>query len=168
MKIFGLIGWSGSGKTTLLESLLPAVIRRGFTVSTVKHTSHAIDPDRPGKDSYRHRLAGATDVVLLSSARMILFHEVHGGTEPTLDAILPRLAPVDLLLVEGFKNLPHDRLEVHRPAVGKPLICTTDPRIVAVASDVPLPGLDRRVLDLSDVEAIADFVIAHCNLHEAG
>lgn len=164
MEVFGMMGWSGSGKTTLLEALLPVIIGHGFSVSTVKHTSHAVDLDRPGKDSYRHRAAGATDVVLLSSARLTLIHELRGAPEPTFSELMPRLTPVDLLLIEGFKALPHPRLEVHRPALGKPLLCGSDPKIVAVASDAPLPSLDRPVLDLNDVPAIARFIIAHCGL----
>jgi molybdopterin-guanine dinucleotide biosynthesis protein B len=168
MRIFGLVGWSGSGKTTLMVALLPYIIGRGFRVSTMKHTSHQVDMDRPGKDSYRHRAAGATDVVLVSSGRITLVHELRGEREPTPEDILPRLLPVDLLLAEGFKRFPHDKLEVHRAALGQPLLAGADPTIVAVAADIPPAACPRPVLDLDDVAAIGDFIIAHCRLVAAG
>jgi len=164
MKIFGLVGWSGSGKTTLLVSLLPELVGRGFTVSTVKHTHHNVDVDKPGKDSYRHRNAGATEVALLSSSGWTVMHPLRGAPEPTTEELVSRLTPVDLLLVEGFKKHPHDKLEVHRPTLGKPLLCRDDPTIVAVASDTPLEKPGIAALDLNDVAAIADFIIAHCRL----
>lgn len=164
MKIFGVVGWSGSGKTTLLVSLLPELIGRGFRVSTMKHIHHSVDLDLPGKDSFRHREAGATEVVLLSSSRWTLMHELRGSPEPTLEEMIPRLAPVDLLLVEGFKKLRHDKLEVWRPAVGKPPLFPKDTHIVAVASDAPLPGAPLPRFALDNMPAIADFVLAHCGL----
>jgi molybdopterin-guanine dinucleotide biosynthesis protein B len=164
MKLFGLVGWSGSGKTTLMVALVAELIGRGLTVSTIKHTHESVDLDRPGKDTHRHRLAGATEVVLASSSRWTLMHELRGAPEPRFDALLPRMSPVDLVLVEGFKLLDHDKLEVHRPSLGKPLLCVRDPHVVAVASDAPLPGLDRPVLRLDDVAGIAGFVIDHCRL----
>lgn len=172
MKVFGLVGWSGAGKTTLMAVLLPALIRRGLTVSTIKHTHEDVDLDRPGKDSYRHRQAGAAEVLLTSSSRWTLMHELRGAPEPDLETLLHRMTPVDLVLMEGFKHLSHDKLEVHRTALGKPLLLPCDPHIVAVASDdavslllltVPVP-----VLPLSDATVIADFIISHCRLRPAG
>ena len=164
MKIFGLVGWSGSGKTTLLVSLLPELIGRGLRVSTMKHTHHSVDLDRPGKDTFRHREAGAAEVVLLSSSRWTLMHELRGSPEPTPEQMIPRLAPVDLLLVEGFKKLRHDKLEIWRRSAGKPPLFPEDEHIVAVASDAPLPGVSLPCFALDDVPAIADFVLAHCGL----
>jgi molybdopterin-guanine dinucleotide biosynthesis adapter protein len=164
MKLFGLAGWSGSGKTTLLVALVPALIRRGLRVSTLKHVHHSIDLDQPGKDTHRHRLAGATEVVLLSPTRWTLMHELREEREPTPADLLPHMTPVDLLLIEGFKRAAHDKLEVHRPAVGKPLLCTQDPRTVAVASDEALADLPVPFLWLDDVDGIAEFIIRHCGL----
>lgn len=164
MKIFGLAGWSGSGKTTLLVKLLPELIGRGVTVSTIKHAHHEFDVDRPGKDSYVHRAAGATEVLVSSARRFALMHELRGAPEPSLDDLIRRLTPVDLVLVEGFKAHPHDKLEIHRPTVGKPLLCATDPHVIAVASDAPMAGLPVPRLDLNDVGGIADFIVAHCGL----
>jgi molybdopterin-guanine dinucleotide biosynthesis adapter protein len=164
MKIFGLVGWSGSGKTTLMECLLPELVGRGVTVSTVKHTHHNVDVDKPGKDSYRHRNAGATEVVLLSSGGWTVMHPLRDAPEPTTEELMPRLTPVDLLVVEGFKKHPHDKLEVHRPALGKPPLYRDDPTIVAVATDIRLENPEIAALDLSDVAAIADFIIDHCRL----
>jgi molybdopterin-guanine dinucleotide biosynthesis protein B len=167
MKLFGLAGWSGSGKTTLVVRLLPELIGRGLTVSTVKHAHHSFDVDQPGKDSYEHRRAGASEVMVASANRWALMHEHRGADEPPLDALLARMAPVNLVIVEGFKTMAHPKLEIHRPAVGKDLLCTHDPHIVAIASDAPLPGIRLPVLDLDDIPAIADFILAHCGLAEA-
>ena len=164
MKLFGLAGWSGAGKTTLVVRLLPALAARGLTVSTMKHAHHSFDIDQPGKDSFRHRAAGATEVMIASSQRWALMHEHQGSAEPTAAALAARMTPVDLVLVEGFKREPHPKLEVHRIANGKPLLHPDDPHIVAVASDQPLPGVDLPVLPLDDVEAIADFIAGHCGL----
>jgi molybdopterin-guanine dinucleotide biosynthesis protein B len=145
VKILGIVGWSGSGKTTLLTALLPLLLARGLTVSTVKHTHHGFDMDRPGKDSFRHRAAGAHEVLVASSRRWALLHEVV-GPEPPLPELLARLQPVDLVLVEGFKTHPFPKLEVHRPILGKPPIWQTEPDVVAVATDAPLPQVARPVL----------------------
>jgi len=159
VKLFGLAGWSGSGKTTLMRALVPALIARGVKVSTIKHAHHSFDVDQPGKDSYEHRQAGATEVLVTSANRWALMHELRGAPEPNLEELIARLQPVDLLLVEGFKRHAHPKLEVHRPSNGKQLLCPDDPHIVAVASDVPLPPLPVPQLDLNDVPAIAAFVL---------
>ena len=164
MRIFGLAGWSGAGKTTLMVKLLPALVARGLSVSTMKHAHHGFDVDQPGKDSYEHRAAGASEVLVSSAKRWALMHELRGGAEPPVEELIARMTPVDLLIIEGFKAHAHDKLEVHRPANGKPLLCRDDPRVVAVATDAPIAGLDRRQLDLNDVAGIADFIIDHCGL----
>src|SRR5581483_4936673 len=132
MKIFGLAGWSGAGKTSLMVRLLPELVARGITVSTMKHAHHAFDVDQPGKDSYEHRRAGATEVLVTSEKRWALMHELRGAPEAEMEALVARMTPVDLLLIEGFKHHAHDKLEVFRRAVGKPLLCVSDPRVVAV------------------------------------
>jgi molybdopterin-guanine dinucleotide biosynthesis protein B len=163
MRVFGLAGWSGSGKTTLLTLLIPEIVRRGLTVSTIKHAHHEFDIDKPGKDSWRHRQAGASEVMVASSRRFALMHELRDAPEPSLDALITRMAPVDVLLVEGFKAHPHAKLEVYRPSVGKPFLYPNDPHIVAIASDgaleAPLP-----VLDLADVDSIADLILGEPGL----
>lgn len=164
MKIFGLAGWSGAGKTSLMVRLLPELVARGITVSTMKHAHHAFDVDQPGKDSYEHRRAGATEVLVTSEKRWALMHELRGAPEPTLDALIAHMTPVDLLLVEGFKGHAHDKLEVHRTTLGKPLLCTGDPRVVAIASDAPVAGVKIPRLDVNDISAIADFIVEHCGL----
>ena len=164
MKRFGIAGWSGSGKTTLVRRLLPELIARGFAVSTVKHAHHDFDVDRPGKDSYEHRMAGAKEVLVASSVRWALMHESRTEIEPGLDDLVARMAPVDLILIEGFKSESYHKLEVHRPSIGKKLLCVEDADVVAVASDAPIAGTKLRVLDLDNVAEIADFIIAHCGL----
>ncbi len=164
MKVFGLAGWSGSGKTTLVRALIPALTGRGLGVSTIKHAHHAFDVDQPGKDSYEHRKAGATQVLVASAERWALMHELRGAPEPTTEQLIGLMTPVDLVLIEGFKQEAHDKLEVYRPALGKPLLCAEDRHIVAVASDGRPGGIPVPLFDLDDVEAIADFVIGHCGL----
>jgi molybdopterin-guanine dinucleotide biosynthesis protein B len=159
VKVLGLAGWSGSGKTTLLTGLLPRLIARGLSVSTVKHAHHGFDLDQPGKDSWRHRQAGATEVLIASGVRWALMHELQGD-EPPLPDLLARLAPVDLVLVEGFKSHPHRKIEVHRPALGRPPIWPGRDDIVAVAADQPLPECDRKVLPLNDPAAIVEWTLA--------
>jgi molybdopterin-guanine dinucleotide biosynthesis protein B len=161
MRIIGLAGWSGSGKTTLLAKVIPRLVVRGLRVSTLKHAHHAFDVDQPGKDSHTHRMAGATEVLVSSANRWALVHELRGDAELTLAALLTRLSPVDLVLVEGYKRELHPKLEVHRPSLGKPLIHPDDPAIVAVASDEPVPAARVAVIDLDDVEGIAEFLIRH-------
>lgn len=158
MNVIGIVGWSGSGKTTLLTALLPLLRGRGLTVSTVKHAHHGFDMDRPGKDTFRHREAGAREVLVLSGTRWALLHEVS-GTEPRLPELLARMQPVDLVLVEGFKTHPFAKLEVHRPALGKPPIWPTEPDVVAVAADAPLAGCDRTLLPLNDPAAVVGWLL---------
>lgn len=165
MKVFGFAGWSGSGKTTLVKSVIPALIARGFKVSTIKHTHHNFDIDRPGKDSFEHRAAGAQEVVITGAARWALLHENRGEAEPSIQDMLARIAPVDIVLIEGFKSYPHPKLEVYRPEVGKPLLSPDDDSIIAVAStaslDVTVPQLP-----LDDIDAVVDFIIEFCDLVE--
>ena len=161
---FGLAGWSGSGKTTLVRQLIPALVARGLRVSTVKHAHHDFDVDQPGKDSYEHRQAGAGEVLVSSAKRWALMHEHRGAREPTLDELLAKLSPCDLVLVEGFKGETHPKLEVHRPSVGKPRLAGEVPGVIAVASDEPVDGGGLPVLDLNDVDAIADFILAETGL----
>jgi molybdopterin-guanine dinucleotide biosynthesis protein B len=158
VRLIGLAGWSGSGKTTLLVKLLPVLIARGRTVSTLKHAHHAFDVDQPGKDSYHHRLAGAHEVLISSGRRWALMHELRTEAEPTLAELVPHLSPVDLVIVEGFKAETHAKLEVHREAVGKPLLFPNDPHIVAIASDRRPANARLPWADLDDVAAIADLV----------
>jgi molybdopterin-guanine dinucleotide biosynthesis adapter protein len=167
MRIFGLAGWSGSGKTTLLVRLLPELVGRGILVSTVKHAHHRFDVDQPGKDSWRHREAGAHEVMVSSAQRWALMHEHRGAAEANLDELICHMSPVDLVVVEGFKTHPHPKLEVHRPGLGKPLLCRDDPYIVALASDGPVDGVRVPLLPLDDVAAIAGFILAHCRLQAA-
>jgi molybdopterin-guanine dinucleotide biosynthesis protein B len=161
MRIIGLAGWSGSGKTTLLAQVIPRIVARGLKVSTLKHAHHGFDVDQPGKDSHAHRMAGATEVLVGSAKRWALVHELRGGAEPALGALLDKLSPVDLVLIEGYKGEPHPKLEVYRAAVGKPLLHPADPAIVAIASDAPLPAARIPVVDLDDIERITDILIRH-------
>ena len=164
MKVFGIIGWSGSGKTTLMVKLLPELIRRGYKVSTMKHINHGFDIDRKGKDSYEHRKAGATEVMISSSNRWALMHELRGAEEPALDKLIKHMIPVDLLLIEGFQNHRYDKLEVYRKVTGKPLRCLEDDNIVAIACDSLLGAATIPLVDLNDTVSIADFIEEHCGL----
>jgi molybdopterin-guanine dinucleotide biosynthesis protein B len=175
MKVFGLAGWSGSGKTTLLEDLIPRLTAAGLRVSLIKHAHHRFDIDQPGKDSYRLREAGCSEVLLISEQRWVLMHELRGEAEPSLEDQIARFSECDLVLVEGFKQTPIPKLEVHRPSVGKPLIAGGGVEtIVAIATDEPdvvrqqtgLPaGLP--ILDLNDRGAIADFILRHMGFKHA-
>ncbi|HEY1545027.1 MAG TPA: molybdopterin-guanine dinucleotide biosynthesis protein B [Xanthobacteraceae bacterium] len=160
MRIIGLAGWSGAGKTTLIAKLIPGMLARGLKVSTLKHAHHAFDVDRPGKDSYEHRMAGATEVLVASQKRFALMHELRDEPEPGLPGLLAKLAPVDLVIVEGWKREPHPKLEVFRESVGKPLIHPDDPHVVAIASDVPLPQARVPRVSLDDTAAIIDILLA--------
>lgn len=164
MKVFGIIGWKNAGKTSLMERLVAEITARGFTVSTVKHVHHDVDLDQPGKDTYRHRAAGAREVVLASAHRHAILTEHREGPEPALATILARLAPVDLVLVEGYKRDTHPKVEVWRPETGQALIQPGDPRVGAVATDAALPPLPVPVLDLNDTGAVADFILRETGL----
>jgi molybdopterin-guanine dinucleotide biosynthesis protein B len=166
MRIIGLAGWSGSGKTTLLSKVIPTLVQRGHTVSTVKHAHHQFDTDLPGKDSHTHRLVGAKEVFISSARRWAQIHEMRGDAELMLPDILRRLSPVDLVIVEGYKAHHHPKLEVHRAVVGKPLLYPDDPWIVAVASDAPVPGAELPVISLDDVDKIIDVMLVESMLVE--
>jgi molybdopterin-guanine dinucleotide biosynthesis protein B len=158
--LIGLAGWSGSGKTTLMTRLIPALTRRGLRVSTIKHAHHAFDIDQPGKDSWLHRQAGATEVLVASANRFALIHELRGAPEPSLAELVARLAPADIVVVEGFRHGAHLKIEIFRPELGKPPLHPDDPMIVAVAAPEPVDGLILPWLPLNDAEAIADFILA--------
>ena len=162
MKVFGFAGWSGSGKTTLVEKLIPEFTARGLRVSVIKHAHHGFDLDKPGKDSWRHREAGATQVLMLSNDRWVLMHELRGTPEPTLDEQLRLLEPCDLVLIEGYKAAAVPKIEIHRPSHGKPPLWPENAHVVAVATDAanhaeldcPLP-----CLPLNEPQAVADFIL---------
>lgn len=163
MKTFGFAGWSGSGKTTLIEKLIPRFVGAGLRVSLVKHAHHTFDVDQPGKDSYRHRHAGASEILVTSSRRWVLMHELRGAQEPSFEEQVKKMSPCDLLLVEGFKFAPIPKLEVWRAAPGEGLLHPNDPHIVAVASDAQVQTR-LPLLDLNDDAAIAAFILAHLGL----
>ena len=160
MRIVGLAGWSGSGKTTLVTSVIPVLVRRGLKVATIKHAHHGFDIDQPGKDSWLHREAGASEVAVVSSRRWAIVHELGDEPEPPLGDVLAKLSPVDLVIVEGFKRYAHPKLEVYRAAVGKPLLHPDDDCIVAIATDAPLKEAQVPVVMLDDVELIANILQA--------
>ena len=164
MKVIGVVGWKNSGKTTLVVRLVAHLAALGYRVSTVKHAHHEVDLDRPGKDSHRHREAGAGEVMLATSRRWALIHELRDEPEPPLEALLARMSPADLVVVEGFKRFPHPKVEVHRRERGTSLLARDDPSIVAVASNEPLPGLAVPVLDLDDVPGVAALILARLEL----
>jgi molybdopterin-guanine dinucleotide biosynthesis protein B len=163
MKIFGFAGYSGSGKTTLIEQLIPLLTTHGLKVSLIKHAHHTFDVDTPGKDSYRHRHAGCAEVLVTSSRRWVLMHELRGAAEPDLNEQIMHLSPCDLLLVEGFKHEPIPKIEVYREVVGEPLLHPHDRNIVAVASDVAL-STALPLLDLNQPPTIAAFMLKHLGL----
>jgi molybdopterin-guanine dinucleotide biosynthesis adapter protein len=163
MKTFGFAGWSGSGKTTLIEKLIPRLVKRGLRVSLIKHAHHSFDVDQPGKDSYRHRHAGAAEVLVTSSRRWVLMHELRGTQEPSFDEQVKHLSPCDLLIVEGFKHAPIPKLEVWRAEIGEGLLHPQDPHIVAVASDAKVQT-KLPLLDLNDDAGIAEFIVRHLKL----
>ena len=163
MKIFGFAGWSGSGKTTLIEKLIPLFVARGLKVSLVKHAHHSFDVDQPGKDSYRHRHAGCSEVLVTSSKRWVLMHELRGAAEPSFAELLNQVSPCDLLLVEGFKREKLPKLEVYRASVGESLLHPQDRDIVAIASDQKI-DTNLPQLNLDDAPAIASFILKHVAL----
>jgi molybdopterin-guanine dinucleotide biosynthesis protein B len=163
LRVIGFAGFSGSGKTTLIEQLIPRFVERGLRVSLIKHAHHAFDIDTPGKDSYRHRQAGATEVLISSNQRWALMHELRGEAEPDLQMQLQRFSPCDLVLVEGYKQAEIPKIEVHRPSLGRSLLHPSDPHIIAMATDGPvLTSLP--VLDLNDPDAMVQFIINRAGL----
>lgn len=174
MKIFGLVGWSGSGKTTLVTALLPELISRGYSVSTMKHTHHNFDIDKKGKDSFEHRMAGAKEVLITGSSRWAILHENRNTQEPSIEQLLERMEDVDLVLIEGFKTFGHQKLEVFRSVVGKPLLAVEDQSIIAVASNAQKSELadliDKNiiVINLDDIKAVADFIVDQTGLKAGG
>jgi molybdopterin-guanine dinucleotide biosynthesis protein MobB len=164
MKVIGIVGWKNNGKTTLVVRLLEHLVARGYRVSTVKHAHHSVDVDRPGKDSWRHREAGAAEVMLATARRWALIHELREEEEPPLDALLARLSPVDLVIVEGFKRFPHPKIEVHRQERGTPLLARDDPAIIAIASDELLPDMALPVVALDDIPAVAEIILRRLEL----
>lgn len=165
MKIFGFAGYSGSGKTTLIEKLIPLFVQRGLKVSLIKHAHHTFDVDQPGKDSYRHRHAGCTEVLVVSGQRWALMHELRGEQEPSLHEQLKRLSPCDLVIVEGYKHDALPKIEVHRAASGAPLLHPDDPHVVAVATDEPLDTKLPQIA-LDDAPGVADFIGRYLGLSQ--
>jgi molybdopterin-guanine dinucleotide biosynthesis adapter protein len=163
MKVFGFAGWSGSGKTTLIEQLIPRFVKRGLKVSMIKHAHHSFDVDQPGKDSYRHRAAGCSEVMVVSDRRWVIMHELRGDPEPTLEQQIERVSPCDLLLVEGHKHHPLPKLEVWRQGNGKSMLYPDDPHIVAIASDAPVETSLPR-FDLDDHQSIEEFIVSYNGL----
>jgi molybdopterin-guanine dinucleotide biosynthesis adapter protein len=159
MRIIGITGWSGAGKTTLMLKIIPLLTARGLKVSTLKHAHHMFDVDTPGKDSYEHRMAGATEVLIASENRFALMHELRGAPEPPLEVLLGKLSAVDLVLVEGFKRAPHPKIEVYRAENNKPPLHPGNASIIAIASDTRFPDAERPVIDLQNAPAIADMAI---------
>ena len=166
MKVIGIAGYSGSGKTTLIEKVIPVLVREGLRVSLIKHAHHEFDVDQPGKDSYRHRHAGCAEVLVSSSARWALIHELRGAAEPSLHEQLKHFSPCDLVIVEGYKSEPIPKIEVHRRAGHTPLLFPEDPHIVAIATDEPLET-PLPQLDVDDAEAVARFVVQYLGLNRA-
>ena len=163
MKTIGIAGYSGSGKTTLIEKVIPCLVMEGFRVSLIKHAHHEFDLDQPGKDSHRHRLAGATEVLVTSSQRWALMHELRGEAEPTLAQQLQHFSACDMVIVEGWKHQAMPKIEVHRKLSGKPLLFPNDPSVIAVASDESL-ATTLPQFDLDDAEAVAQFIVSYLGL----
>ena len=161
MRIIGLAGWSGSGKTTLITKLIPRLAARGLRVSTLKHAHHGFDLDKPGKDSFMHRTAGATEVIISSAKRWAILHELRDEEEWNMADLVAKMSPVDLVLVEGFKRDSFPKLEIHRAENDKPLLHPDDRYIVAVACDTALPQAKVPVIDLNDIDAVADLLLEH-------
>jgi len=164
MKVYGIVGWKNAGKTTLVERLVAEICARGFSVSTIKHTHHGVDLDQKGKDSYRHRQAGARQTVLASASRWALMTELRGAAEATLKDLLAMLAPVDVVIVEGYKRDDHPKVEAWRAETGQPLIALNDPTVRAIASNDAPEGASQPVIGLDDIPAIADFVLSDLGL----
>jgi molybdopterin-guanine dinucleotide biosynthesis adapter protein len=159
-RVLGIAGWSGSGKTTLLTGLIPLLVSRDVRVATLKHAHHSFDVDQPGKDSYQHRKAGASEVIVSSARRWVQMHEIGSGAEATLPELLAKVSSCDLVLVEGFKSEPYPKIEIFRPSLGKAPLYPQDELIVAVASDEPLSAIDIPCANLNDLRAVADLVLS--------
>jgi molybdopterin-guanine dinucleotide biosynthesis protein B len=166
--IFGFAGWSGSGKTTLVEKVIAHLSAGGLDVATIKHAHHHFEADHVGKDSYRHRKAGSRQVLVSSAQRSAHFIENGPDPEPDLAALLGRLLPADIVLVEGFKSYPIEKIEIHRPSIGKPILYPDDALVIAIASDEPIHGSPLPVFELDDVASIAAFILAQTKLKQAG
>jgi molybdopterin-guanine dinucleotide biosynthesis protein B len=166
MKVIGIAGYSGSGKTTLIEKVIPLLVAEGLRVSLIKHAHHEFDVDTPGKDSYRHRHAGCTEVLVSSPRRWALMHETRGAPEPSLQEQLKRFSPCDVVIVEGYKSEPIPKIEVHRRDARAPLLHPDDPQVVAIATDEPLET-SLPQLPLGDPAAVARFMIRHLGLDRA-
>ncbi|SNS26898.1 molybdopterin-guanine dinucleotide biosynthesis protein B [Tropicimonas sediminicola] len=164
MRLYGVSGWKNAGKTGLMERLVAEIAARGHSVSTVKHAHHDTDVDQPGRDSFRHREAGAREVLLASPNRWALMHELRGAAEPALDELLARMSPVDLVLIEGYKRAPHPKVEAYRQETGKLPLSDGNDTIRAIASDCPLPDATLPVFDLDDTAAIAGFILKEVGL----
>ena len=164
MRVYGVTGWKNTGKTGLVERLVTGISARGVSVSTLKHAHHATEIDQPGRDSYRHREAGAREVLVASPNRWALMHELRGADEPPMEDLLAKMSPVDLVIIEGYKRGPHPKVETHRAEAGRDLLAPENPTIRAVASDSVHEGLSVPVLDLNDTKAIADFILAEVGL----
>lgn len=163
--VFGITGWKNSGKTRLVAGLVSELTSRGFAVSTIKHAHHGFDVDKPGTDSFAHREAGAREVALVSGIRWVLMHELRDEKEPTLDEILARLSPCDLVIIEGFKSYPHPKIEATRQETKRDQpIWPGDQSIVAVAADYDVTDCDRKLFDLNDIPAMADFVLENLRI----
>jgi molybdopterin-guanine dinucleotide biosynthesis protein B len=160
MRILGFAGWSGSGKTTLLAKIIPRLVARGLTVSTVKHAHHGFDVDTPGKDSHVHRTAGATEVMVASSSRWALMHELRDRGELSIYDLLQKMSPVDLVLIEGFKSARHARIEVFRESVGKPPFHPENPHVAGIVSDTPFPDAGLPVVHIDDIDGVVALVLA--------
>jgi molybdopterin-guanine dinucleotide biosynthesis protein B len=160
-RIIGFAGWSGAGKTTLIRQVIARLVHQGLRVATLKHAHHDFDIDHPGKDSWEHRKAGAAEVLVVSDTRWALMHELNGAPEPSLPELLAKLAPADIVLIEGFKRSAHPKIEVFRAANGKAPLHPGDDSIIAIAADTAFPEAGRPVLPLDDIVAIADFARAH-------
>jgi len=164
MQVFGVTGWKNSGKTTLMERLVAEITASGISVSTIKHAHHNVDVDQPGKDSYRHRQAGAHEVILASSNRWALMHELRGADEPSLDTLLSHIAPVDLVLIEGYKREGHAKIEAAKSKGDRPLLALEDPAIVAVAAGYGVDNVAVPVLDINDIPTLARFILKQTGL----
>lgn len=164
LKVIGVCGFKNAGKTTLVEKLVRALSGLGYRVATIKHAHHSFDIDHEGRDSFRHRAAGAGEVAVVSRHRWAIIHELHDEPEPPLEAILAKMAPADLVIVEGYKRDHHDKIEVRNLNLDHPKLAGEDPTVVAIAANGPLPGAPVPVFDRDDVTALAGFIIRHCAL----